>query len=490
MGSQTGEQLSRKVAVHGLHTIAIIVRGPHRYELTLSMTTVQELSYEEAPKILVKPPGPKSQELLAKQRALETRAVIYSKAFQLGIDSAKGATIKDVDGNLYIDWLSGICVLNLGHNNPVVAAAVRAQLEKVWHALEIPTECRINFLEKMHSVMPGNLQGHAKILTTVTGADACEASISLAKHVTGRNTIIAFGGSYHGVHQGIVSLTSSRHYLEYSHTIRTGVFHFPYPYSYRFPFPVQKKGDEAKILLTYLEHLLNDEHSGLDAPAGIIVEPIQGEGGYIVPPDDFLPGLREIADKHQIPLIIDEVQTGFGRSGKFWGCELTGISPDIMCVSKSVGAGIPLSLIAYRAEYDEKVPEAFHLGTYRANPLATAAGAASIDYIKKENLLARVEKLGRKTKSSFERIADESENVGEVRGAGFMIGNEIVESKQTKAPSKDLTGKFRRTMFENGLLMHTCGHFGNVLRFMAPLTISENLLEKGLAVYEKAINSI
>ena len=454
------------------------------------MTTIQQSSDEEPPRIVVKPPGPKSQELLAKQRALETRAVTYSKAFQLGIDWAKGATVKDVDGNLYIDWFSGICVLNLGHNNPFVTKAVNAQLDKVWHALEIPTESRINFLEKIHSVIPEKLHSHAKILMTVTGADACEAAISLAKHITGKNTIIAFGGSYHGVHQGIVSLTSSRHYIEYAHTLRTSVFHLPYPYSYRFPFPVEKKGDEAKIVNDYLEHLLRDDHSGLDEPAGILVEPIQGEGGYIVPPDDFLPGLREIADNHQIPLIIDEVQTGFGRTGKFWGCELTATSPDIMCVSKSVGAGIPLSLIAYRDEYDEKIPEAFHLGTYRGNPIARAAGAASIDYIKQENLLPRVETLGKKTKSGFEKIADPSKNVGEVRGVGFMIGNEIVEAKQSKAPSKNLAVELRKTMFENGLLMHTCGHFGNVLRFMAPLTISENLLERGLTVYENAIKSL
>jgi 4-aminobutyrate aminotransferase-like enzyme len=160
-----------------------------------------------------------------------------------------------------------------------------------------------------------------------------------------------------------------------------------------------------------------------------------------------------------------------------------------MCVSKSVGAGLPLSLIAYREEYDETVPEAFHLGTYRGNPIATAAGAASIDYIKQENLLTRVEKLGEKTKASFERIGNFSKNIGEVRGVGFMIGNELVESKQSKAPAKDLAVKLRRNMFENGLLMHTCGHFGNVFRFMAPLTIGENLLEKGLAVYEKAMKA-
>lgn len=453
------------------------------------MIETQELSYEDAPRISVKPPGPKSQELLAKQRKLETRAVIYSKAFPFAIDSAKGATIKDVDGNLYIDWLSGICVLNLGHNNPFVNEAVRAQMDRIWHALEIPTESRINFMEKINSVMPGALRDHARFLFTVTGGDACEAAISLAKHVTGKHTMIAFEGAYHGVHQGIVSLTSSRKYLQTSGTIRSGVFHLPYPYSYRFPFPAEK-GDEGKVVLRYLEHLLVDEHSGLDDPAGIIVEPVLGEGGYVVPPADFLPGLREIADKFQIPLIIDEVQAGFGRTGKFWGCELTETKPDIMCISKSVGAGLPLSLIAYREDYDETVPDAFHLGTYRGNPIATAAGAASIDYIKRENLLSRVTKLGEKAKSRFEGIASSTSKVGEVRGIGFMIGNEIVESKQTKTPSKDSAVKLRKIMFENGLLMHTCGHFGNVLRFMAPLVISEGLLDRGLSIYEKAVKSL
>lgn len=452
--------------------------------------STQELSYEEAPRIVVTPPGPKSKQLLAQQSQLETRAVTYSKAFPFAIDSARGATIKDVDGNIFIDWMGGICVLNVGHNNPFVTAAVKSQMDRIWHSLEIPTEVRMQFLEKIHSVLPGNLRGHAKALLTVTGGDACETAISLAKHVTGRSTIVAFGGSYHGIHQGIVSLTASRAYLRSSGTVRHGVFHLPFPYSYRFPFPVASKGDEGKVVLAYLENLLSDEHSGLDTPAGILVEPIQGEGGYIVPPNDFLPGLRKIADKYQIPLIIDEVQTGFGRTGKFWGCELTNTSPDIMCISKSVGAGLPLSLIAYREEYDQNLPDGFHLGTYRGNPLAMAAGAATIDYIKRENLLSRAEKLGVTAKSEFERIAKSSKNVGEVRGVGCMIGNEIVESKESKAPSKDLAVRLRKTMFENGLLMHTCGHFGNVLRFMAPLIISDNLMQKGLSVYEKAVKSI
>jgi 4-aminobutyrate aminotransferase-like enzyme len=443
----------------------------------------------KVPRIVVTPPGPKSREILAKQLKLETRAVIYPKAFPFAIESAEDSTIKDVDGNLYIDWVSGICVLNLGHHNPVITEAVESQIQKIWHTLEVPTQTRIDFLERMHNVLPMGLKGHAKVLFTVTGGDACEAAMSLAKHVTKKKTIIAFSGSYHGIHQGVVGATSSRHYLDYSGTTRTGVFHVPYPYSYRFPFPVEQKGDEGKIILRYLEQLISDEHSGLDDPAGIIVEPLQGEGGYVYPPADFLPGLRELCDKFQIPLIIDEVQTGFGRTGKFWGCEVTKTTPDIMCVSKSVGAGIPLSLIAYREEYDEYLPEGFHLGTYRGNPLALAAGSASLDYIARNALLERVTSLGKRTIQEFDSIAQRSKNIGEVRGVGFMIGNEVVKTKEGKTPSKELAVKMRRHMFENGLLMHTCGHYGNVLRFMAPLTISEELLSRGLEIYEQSTKS-
>jgi 4-aminobutyrate aminotransferase-like enzyme len=440
-----------------------------------------------APHIVVKPPGPRSRELLGKQSKLETGAVIYSKAFPFAIDSADNATIKDVDGNLYVDWVSGISVLNLGHRNPAITRAVSAQLAKVWHTLEVPTETRISFLGRMHSVLPGRLRNHAKIMTTVTGADACETAVSIARRVTGKTTVVAFEGSYHGVHQGAVSLTSSRNYLEYAGVPRQGVFRLPYPYSYRFPFPVQRKDDESKVVLRYLEHLIEDAHSGLDDLAAIIVEPVEGEGGYIVPPEDFLPGLREIADKAGVPLIIDEVQTGFGRTGKFWGCELTGTTPDIMCVSKSVGAGIPLSMVAYNSEYDKHLNEGFHLGTYRGNVLGMAAGVASIDYMKEHRILERVAGLGKKTLGEFDRIASRSRNIGEARGIGFMIGNEVVESKQSKRPSRSIAVEFRKRFFESGLLMHTCGHYGNVLRFMAPLTIEEQLLESGLRIFEQNV---
>src|SRR3989475_11920736 len=224
---------------------------------------MQEQTHERAPMIVVKPPGPRSRELLAKQSKLETKAVIYPKAFPFAIDSANGATVKDVDGNLYIDWVSGVSVLNLGHRNPYVEEAVRSQLGKVWHALEIPNETRIAFLERIHSVLPPGIKAKAKVLLTVTGGDSVEAAVSVAKRGTGKRTIVAFEGAYHGVHQGGVSLTASSHYLDYAGASRQAVLRPPYPYSARFALPVYRKGAEANAGIGHPEHRLRDARSGV-----------------------------------------------------------------------------------------------------------------------------------------------------------------------------------------------------------------------------------
>jgi len=292
----------------------------------------QRLSLENAPLIRVKPPGPKSRELLEIQDRYETSSRSYTRFFRTAIDYGKGSTVVDMDGNVFIDWFGGVSVMNLGHGNPVVVEAIRKQLDRITHITEVPTEARISYLKNLNSSLPGELKNHSKVLFTVTGADACEAAVSLARYVTKRRTIIAFSGSYHGIAGGIVQATANPHYREYSSFNPHEIFFAPFPYPYRFPF----KGDDiSKVVIDYLDYLVSDPYSGISKPAGIIVEPIQGEGGYIVPPDDFLPMLRELADKHSIPLIIDEVQTGIGRTGKMWASQLYGVTPDIMCVSKA-----------------------------------------------------------------------------------------------------------------------------------------------------------
>ncbi len=462
----------------------------------MALMTVEEelesMSFSEAPKIVVKPPGPKSLELLNAQRELETKSLIYPKAFRFAIDAARGATIRDVDGNYYIDWVAGIAVMNVGHNNPYVVQAIKEQLDRYWHWMsEVPSEARIRFLRNLHSILPEGLRGKAKVMTSVTGADACETAIALARWVTKKPVILAFEGAYHGVHQGIVMATAKTELQLYAGTPLVNVVRVPYPYPYRCPLPAKDAEDCGNAVLSYIDHLLSDPYTGVGEVGAIIVEPIQGEGGYIVPPRNFLRGLREIADKHGILLIADEVQTGVGRTGKWWAVEHFGVTPDIMCISKAIGGGIPTSVVAYRAEYDEKLPDdTFHFGTYRANPLALAAGAAAIEYIQSRNLLDRTVQLGNYAREAFEDIAERYPIIGDVRGIGFMIGVELVKNKSTKEPGTELASEVRRRLFERGVLMHTCGHFGNVMRFMAPLVLTKRHLDEGIRIFEDVIKEL
>ncbi len=450
---------------------------------------MDRLSYENAPRILVRPPGPKSIELLKMQDEFETQSRIYTRFFKMAVEDAKGSTIKDVDGNIYVDWFSGISVLNLGHSNPIVINAIQDQLSKIDHINEIPTEARIQFLKTLESTLPGDLRNKAKVMFTVTGGDACEAAVSLARFITKKKIIIAFGGSYHGISGEIVSATSNYHYREFENLDYHNFYHLPYPYKYRFPIKIPEE-DISKTVIDMLENILRDDYFGVGPIGGVLVEPIQGEGGYIVPPDDFLPMLREVTEKHSIPLIVDEVQSGVGRTGKIWASEHWSITPDIMCISKSIGGGIPASMIAYKKEYDEVLPQGFHLGTYRGNPLALAAGNAILKYLQNSDILNRVQERGKYIIERFNEMSYISNYIGEVRGKGYMIGVELVKDKKSKEPGTDIAIKLKKKLFENGVLMHTCGHYGNVMRFMAPLTIEDDLIDNGLEIFENNIKII
>ena len=443
----------------------------------------------DAPKIITEIPGPKTKNALSLQDKLETRSRTYTSYFPVSIAEGRGSTLKDIDGNIFIDWFAGVCVINLGHGNPIVVDAMRSQLESISHINEMPTTSRMEFLKTLDSTLPGSLKGRSRTMFTVTGADACEAAIGLARHITGKRTIVAFSGAYHGVHGGIIGATANRHYREYASIPPFGIYHLPYPYTYRFPYTVAE-GDESKSVVESLEYVIKDSSSGPDAVGGVIVEPVQGEGGYIVPPPDFLPMLREVTEKYSVPLIVDEVQTGVGRTGRIWASEHSGITPDIMCISKAIGGGIPVSMISYREEYDSDLPPGFHLGTYRGNPIGLAAGNAILNHLKDSDLLLRVQRTGARVKSHFEEIASGSGSIGEVRGLGFMIGVEMVEDKKTKAPSREKGGRLRSSMFGRGVLMHTCGHDANVMRFMAPLTIENELVDRGLEIFDRSLKEI
>lgn len=446
-------------------------------------------SYENAPFIREVPPGKNSLDLLKKQDKMETNARMYTKIFKFVAKEAKGATIKDVDGNIYIDWFAGVAVLNMGHAHPEIKKAIIDQLDKIMHVPEVPSEIRIKFLETLESTLPGEMKENSKILFTTTGSDACEAAISMAKYLTKKHTILAFGGSYHGVSGGIAGATSNYHYREYGSFSPQNVYYLPYPYAYRFPVKIPEE-EISKYIIDLLEYVIKDPYSGPGPLAGVLVEPIQGEGGYVVPPDNFLPMLREITEKYSIPLIVDEVQTGVGRTGKIWASEHYNITPDIMCISKGIGNGIPISMVAFREDYDDKLPSGFRLGTYRGNPLGLAAGNAVLNILKNTDILERVNIKGEYIKKRFQEIAENSEIIGEVRGKGYMIGVEIVKDKKLKEPSSDLANSIKTEMFKQGVLMHTCGHYSNVLRFMAPLIIEDDLIDKGISIFEKSLSTI
>jgi len=445
------------------------------------------LSFPDAPRIVVPPPGPESLRLLAAQSRLESEAVVYPKHFPIAVREARGATIEDVDGNRFIDWVSGISVLNLGHRHPRLVAALEAQSRKVWHALELPTEARIAFMETLQGVLPGRLRHHAKFLFTVTGGDAVETAVNVAEFVKGRKGVAAFTGAYHGVHGGAANLTSGRRFHQTTAFHGGRVVRVPYPNPYR---PLLDPEGSSGATIAYLESLLNDPYSGVDELSAVLVEPILGEGGYVVPPDDFLPMLREFCDRHDLLLIADEIQTGLGRTGKFWAVEHANVTPDILCIAKTIGGGIPISLIAYRDDLGKELPAGFHLGTYRGNPLALAVGTEVLRVLRDEEWPAKAARRGQRLLGQFRDLADRFPAIGDVRGKGFMIGLEFVSDRRARTPWGDRAKQMRRHLLASGVLMHTCGPFDQVLRFMAPLVIEDELLDRGVAVFEDALHSV
>ncbi len=452
------------------------------------MTNPSEwLSFPDAPRILHPPPGPRSRALLADQARWETDAVGYPHYFPLAPKVAQGATIEDVDGNRYVDWVGGICVLNLGHRHPKVVEAVEEQMRGIWHALELPTEARIEFLRELEEVLPGGLRHHSRIFFSVTGGDAVETAVSLADYAQGKRGTVAFSGSYHGVHGGSVHLTSGRRYHATTSFPSGTVIRVPYPDPYR---PVLGADQGAAGTIAYLEHLVNDPHSGVDQISSVLVEPILGEGGYVVPPDDFLPSLREFCNRHGILLIADEVQTGLGRTGRMWAVEHANVTPDILCIAKTIGGGIPLSVVAYRDDLVKELPRGFHLGTYRANPLALAAGAATLKVLRDSDLIERTRVRGPKLLDRFRSIAQRHPTIGDVRGRGFMIGVEFVRDRTGRATWCERAKAMRSALLARGVLMHTSGAWDQVLRFMAPLVIEDELLERGLEAFVDGIKSL
>jgi diaminobutyrate-2-oxoglutarate transaminase len=443
-----------------------------------------ELHFAPAPQVNGRVPGPQSQRMLAEQAAVESRARSYPRAVPIALEEGRGATVKDADGNTYLDFFGGAGTLNVGHSNPAVARAASEQQEKLVHALDFPTRARLALMHRLKELLPGALKRTARIhFGGPTGSDAVEAALKLVRAHTGRRPVVAFQGAYHGMTEGALSVTSD---TTCGGPTDTPVHFTPYPYCYRCPLGLRPATCQlacAKLL----ESTLEDPHSGVPQPAAVIVEAIQGEGGTVVPPAGWLREVRRITSAREIPLIVDEIQTGFGRTGTMFACDHEQVTPDVIVLSKALGGiGYPLSGIAYDASLDTWEPGA-HIGTFRGHQVAMAAGAAALEFMAHTGLVEHAAQLGELALQTLREATAELSAVGEVRGRGLMIGIELVRDRHTREPWPELAEEVRGVCCQKGLIIEKGGHFGNVARFLPPLTITRELLLRGLEIFVEAL---
>ncbi|WP_328422590.1 diaminobutyrate--2-oxoglutarate transaminase family protein [Streptomyces sp. NBC_00443] len=358
--------------------------------------------------------------ILRRQSARESSARTYARALPIVPVRARGLTIEGADGRRYLDCLSGAGTLALGHNHPVVLEAIRKVLDSgaPLHVLDLATPVKDAFITELFRTLPPGLADHARVqFCGPAGTDAVEAAFKLVRAATGRTGMLAFSGAYHGMTAGALEASGG--------AFDVRVARLPYPQDYRCPFGV---GGEhgAELAARWTESVLDDPKSGVPCPAGMILEPVQGEGGVIPAPDGWLRRMRQITADRSIPLIADEVQTGVGRTGSFWAVEHSGITPDVMVLSKAIGGSLPLAVIVYRDELDAWQPGA-HAGTFRGNQLAMAAGTATLAYVRENRLAERAAELGSRMLQQLQGLAAEFACIGDVRGRGLMIGVEVVE---------------------------------------------------------------
>lgn len=443
---------------------------------------------------LISPPEAKIDEAYRFVQAKESRARTYADAVDRVLQYGHLARVRDTQGREYLDCLSVAGTLALGHNHPVVSAKVRQFLEsgQIQQALDLTTPAKYDFLRTLYRVLPPSFAANAKVqFCSPAGTDATEAVIKLFKTATGRRTVVAFRGAYHGMTAGALSLMGNVAPKQHVASLMPDVHFVPFPYSYRCPFGVG--GDEgARLGIRYIERLFADPDSGITKPAAVLVEVVQGEGGVVPAPVEWLRALREITAAHDIPLVVDEIQTGFGRTGAMFAFEHAGIEPDAVLLSKAVGGGYPLALVLYNAKYDSWEPGA-HAGTFRGNQLGILAGTATMDVITSENLVEAARVKGIVLGEALNALAADRPEIGDVRGLGLMWGLEIVDpdGPMDALGSRPADGAraraIKRRCLEHGLLIESGGRHGAVLRLLPPLVISDDELDEMIVKLEKAL---
>jgi 4-aminobutyrate aminotransferase / (S)-3-amino-2-methylpropionate transaminase / 5-aminovalerate transaminase len=425
-------------------------------------------------------PGPRSRELLAREREVVAPALVVHLPIMAA--SASGSTITDVDGNRFVDFAGGVGVVNVGHAHPKVVAAIREQAGRFVHTdyTVVPYASYVELAERLAALAP--ITGPTRAAFFNAGTEAVENAVKFARLATGRPAVIAFEGAFHG--RTLLSMTMTSKV----HPYKTGLGPFA-PEVYRAPFPNAFRGPTAVEALAALERML-ETHVGPDQVAAIVFEPEQGEGGFIPAPPEFVVGLRGLCDRHGIVMVADEVQSGFGRTGRMFAMEHFGVEPDLVIVAKSIAAGLPLSGVLGRAEIMDRAHAGAVGGTYVGNPVALAAALAVLDVLDDEDLVARAETIGDRIRDRMRRWQESWPRIGDVRGLGAMLAVELVHDPVTKVVAPELADAVVAAALERGLILLKAGVAGNCIRVLCPLTIEDGVLEEALDAWEDALASV
>lgn len=428
---------------------------------------------------------------LDRQNKMESNVRSYPRKLPLAIAKAKGSWVTDVEGNEYLDFLAGAGTLALGHNHPQIISAIEEVLDSglPLHTLDLTTPMKDAFSAELLSFFPKD--EYVLQFTGPSGADANEAAIKLAKTYTGRGNVIAFSGGFHGMTHGALSLTGNLNAKNNVQNLMAGVQFLPYPHEYRCPLGIG--GEQgAKALTYYFENFIEDVESGVVKPAAVILEAIQGEGGVVPAPIEFLQKIREVTQKHGILMIVDEVQAGFCRSGKMFAFEHAGILPDIVVMSKAIGGSLPLAVLAIKKQFDAWQP-AGHTGTFRGSQLSMAAGFTALKIMREENLAQNAKERGEYLMTALQELAKKYPCIGHVRGKGLMMGIEIVDERQSAnqigsyPEDGELAAAIQKACFNNKLLLERGGRGGNVVRVLCAVNISQKDCEEMVSRFEKSV---
>ncbi|WP_435196694.1 diaminobutyrate--2-oxoglutarate transaminase [Natronomonas sp. EA1] len=442
-------------------------------------------------------PETSNRAMLAQQAGRESNARTYPRSLPLAIREAQGVVVTDMDGNEYYDCLAGAGTLALGHNHPRVVEAMERVLDarRPLHTLDITTPAKERFVDALFASLPDAFADGAKVqFCSPAGTDAVEAALKLVKTATGNRSVLGFQGAYHGMTNGALALMGDTDTKAPLPGLMNDVHHLPYPNDYRCPFGVG--GPEgARIASRYVENLLDDDKSGITDPAGVILEPVQGEGGSVPAPDTWLREIRRITRERDVPLIVDEIQSGLARTGEHYAFEHAEITPDVVTLSKAIGGGLPLAVVVYDESLDVWEPGA-HAGTFRGNQLAMAAGEATIDHVLEHDLDDHAAAMGARLRDHLDATGDRFAAVGDVRGRGLLLGVEFVDTDADwqgagpHAPDSEFAAAVQSECFDRGLIVELGGRASATARFLPPLVVSKPQVDEIAAIFDEAVAAV